>query len=50
MYLHLDYCSKGCGSGGTCIGPDKCLCALGYSGDSCEAGEYFNIFRNVSDI
>ena len=35
-----DYdCSPSCLMGSTCVGPNKCKCVEGYSGNQCDEGE-----------
>ena len=39
-------CNKGCKNGGTCVKPNTCSCAPGYTGPSCESG----ITGNLSTV
>ena len=35
-------CTDGCQNGGTCILPEVCTCAPGWTGTNCEIGEVYN--------
>jgi len=39
LFYFIAQCTNGCQNGGTCILPDTCTCAPGWTGTSCETGE-----------
>ncbi|EFX77221.1 hypothetical protein DAPPUDRAFT_247979 [Daphnia pulex] len=43
---HTHGCLQGCKNGGTCVKPNTCNCAPGYTGPSCESG----IVGNLSTV
>ena len=40
--LYIVICTGGCQNGGTCILPEVCTCAPGWTGTNCETGEVYN--------
>lgn len=38
-------CQEECINGGRCVGPDKCACPYGFTGDRCQQG---NMTSNVA--
>lgn len=42
LCLTTAVCSGDCHNGGTCVGPDTCQCADGWTGPLCQTGKFGN--------
>ena len=50
LFIFTAVCQKFCQNGGKCIGPNKCQCQPGYSGQWCEICKYLQVIYQRRNI